>query len=180
MSGGGDDFDAFITALTRIEAQLPSQARIWLDSCGMMFLDEIQREIIRSQTVDTRRLLNSFTKASGDSVWVMGGSGVQLRLEVGTNVKYAKYANDGHHTIDPASGKTQRWVPGNWVNGRFEYNPASKTGMLLKLKWVPGSHYFDTAFAIYRAMFQRSISNKYERFMRQQFAAAGGGGGGPV
>lgn len=160
-------FDEFVNALARIERNLPTEAARWLDACGMMFLDEIQREIIRSRTVDTRRLLTSFSKGSSDNLWVISEGG--LTLEVGTNVEYAKYANDGHFTTK--SGVASRWVPGIWVGDRFEYQPGASTGMLLRHKWVDGSQYFDTAFSIFSRMFERAINNRFESYMARQLGS---------
>lgn len=165
-----DGLDEFVRKLHDIDRRLPQEMRDWTESLGFMFLDEVQREIIRSETVDTRRLLNSFQKGDGDNVWVISNGG--FRLEVGTNVKYAKFANEGHFTIDPNTGKDRRWVPGNWVGERFEYDPNSNTGMLLKLKWVDGSGYFDTANRIFERMFKRALDNKVRQFMNRRF---GGG-----
>lgn len=158
-----EGLEEFLRGLTSIQNDLRDEAKLWLNSLGEMFLDEVQREIIRSQTVDTRRLLNSFNKGDSENVWKISDGG--LELEVGTNVKYAKFANDGHFTIDPSKGLDRRWVPGNWVGDRFEYDPSSSEGMLLKFTWVDGSEYFDTATRIFEAMFQRSIDNKLEQFI---------------
>lgn len=165
-----EGLDEFIRKLSKIDERLPREMKDWTESLGMMFLDEVQREIIRSQTVDTRRLLNSFMKGDQHNVWKISDGGFQL--EVGTNVKYAKFANDGHFTIDPNTGKDRRWVPGSWVGDRFEYDPNAKTGMLLKLKWVDGSNYFTTANRIFEKMFAKALDKKVKQFMDRAF---GGG-----
>jgi len=94
------------------------QLGLWLEAMGMEFLDLIQDEIIRTETVDTRRLLNSFNKGDEENMWSISSGG--LSLDVGTNVNYASFANDGHFTIDPSKGKDRRWVPGRWKGDRFE------------------------------------------------------------
>lgn len=75
--------------------ELQAEYAMWLEAMGMEFLDLIQDEIIRTGTVDTRRLLNSFGKGTAsssigggsDHVWELNEGG--LSLLVGTNVDYA-------------------------------------------------------------------------------------------
>lgn len=153
---------------------LRKEYALWLEAMGMEFLDLIQDEIIRTGTVDTRRLLNSFGKgtasssiASGgsDHVWELSEGG--LSLLVGTNVDYAAYVNDGHWT-NP-SGVSQRWVPGYWKGERFFYDPGATTGMLLKQKWVEGTYYWDNAFAIFERMFTKSLDRKLKEWLDANF-----------
>lgn len=100
----------------------------WLEAVGTDFLRVVQDEIVRRKVLDTRLLLNSFTKGDGGNVWELSDG--DLTLEVGTNVEYAGYVNDGHWT-NP-KGVQRRWVPGYWEGDRFIYDPSAKTGMLLK------------------------------------------------
>jgi hypothetical protein len=124
-------------ALERMNSPLMSRREfnLWLEALAFQFLEEIQREIIRTRTVDTRRLLNSFMKGSSDNVWTITERG--LTLEVGTNVEYAAYANSGHN-------QRRRWVPGRWhgsgENAWFEYIPGYDKGMMLTARWVEGTH----------------------------------------
>jgi len=140
----------------------------WLEAMGMEFLDIIQDEIIRTETVDTRMLLNSFRRGDSNNVWNISNG--KLELEIGTNVKYASYRNDGHHTIDPKKGLERRWVPGRWKNGRFEYDPSErKTGMSLKMQWVDGSGYWDNALLIFEKMFSKGLENLLQEWLDKAF-----------
>ena len=47
-----------------------------------------------NRSVDTRLLLNSFSKGEQDNVFVLNEG--SMTIEVGTNVKYAEYADKGH------------------------------------------------------------------------------------
>ena len=67
---------------------------LFLEGLGNEFLRILEDEIIRREVVDTRLLLNSFHKGSEDGVWEINEGG--LTLEVGTNISYAAYVNDGH------------------------------------------------------------------------------------
>lgn len=45
-------------------------------------------------------------------------------LEIGTNVEYASFINDGHWTV---SDENVRWVPGYFQGSRFIYDPSAST-----------------------------------------------------
>lgn len=128
----------------------------FLEGVGEEFLKVVEDEIIRCEAVDTRLLLNSFHKGSQGNVWAISDGGLQL--EVGTNVEYASYVNDGHWT-NP-KGISVRWVPGVWNGDHFVYTPGAKTGMLLKQKWIVGRHYFDSAIRIIERMMPGIIERK--------------------
>ena len=80
---------------------------VFVQGLGLEFLRVIQDEIIRLKVVDTRLLLSSFhIKDNGNAELSEGG----LTVEIGTNVEYAKYVNDGHWTC--GKGEAMRFVPG--------------------------------------------------------------------
>ncbi|MBC6308120.1 HK97 gp10 family phage protein [Listeria sp. FSL L7-1582] len=162
-----DGLEEFVNQLGKFKKELPNEFKKWLDASGMAFLDIVQDEIIRTETVDTRRLLNSFTKSAWNNVFIIADGG--MTLEVGTNVEYAWYVNDGHFTIDPNSGKDRRWVPGHWKGDSFVYDPGSQTGMLLTFKWIDGTNYWDTAIAIFEKLFEQGMERKLQQFMDECF-----------
>ena len=108
---------------------------LFLEGLGNEFLRILQDEIIRRQVLDSRQLLASFEKGGDGNVWELTDGG--LTLEVGTNVDYASYVNDGHW-------KNCYWRratlgAGHWEGDRFIYDPAEKSsGMLLTQGWVKG------------------------------------------
>ena len=138
---------------------------LFLEGLGNEFLRILEDEIIRRRVMDTRLLLTSFHKGSGDGVWVMNEGG--LTLEVGTNVNYAKYVNDGHWTNK--KGQKGRWVPGRWAGDRFIYEPGAETGMYLKQKWVPGSHYWESALRILEAMMPGMLERRLQDWIDSYF-----------
>ncbi|ARK23307.1 phage portal protein [Sporosarcina sp. P37] len=161
-----EGLDAFMKALDKASnGGLRDEMALWLDMMGLEFLDVVQDEIIGTGTVDTGRLLNSFGKGDGDNVWRASNGG--LTIEVGTNVDYAVYVNDGHMT-NP-DGVETRWVPGHWSGNRFVYEPGADTGMLLKQQWVPGTHYWDFAFAIFEKMFGKNLDQKLQAWIDANF-----------
>ena len=82
----------------------------FLEGLGVEFLRILQDEIVRRNVLGYRLLLHSFQKGDGENVWTLDENG--LTLEVGTNVEYAKFVNDGHWT-NP-KGIERRFVPGHW------------------------------------------------------------------
>lgn len=163
-----EGLEEFINALDdAANGGLAEQMGEWLEAMGMEFLDLIQDEIIRTETVDTRYLLNSFKRGDENNVFSFKEGG--LTLDIGTNVNYASYANDGHFTIDPAKGKDRRWVPGYWDGDRFKYVPGADTGMLLKFTWVDGSGYWDSALALFERMFEKGLDKLLQRWLDSNF-----------
>lgn len=160
-AGGGDFRDNF---------------QLWLEAMGLDFLDVVQDEIIKQEIVDTRRLVQSFRKGDESNVFRFQGSGINLELEVGTNLEYASFVNDGYPLVteDSASfrlkdGRLARWVPGIWEGGRFRYIPGAATGMLLKERFIPGRPYFDDAERIFRVLFAASLDKKLQEWLNKYF-----------
>ena len=138
----------------------------FLDAIAVEFLSYVQDFIIQAGSVDTRLLLNSFQKSGEGSVFIAQEGGLQI--EVGTNVEYASFVNDGHW-LNPR-GVDMRWVPGEWQGERFIYQPGAKTGMLLKQKWIEGSHYFDDAIRLMERMAPQFMERKMQKWLEQYFS----------
>ena len=125
-----------------------------LEEAGDEFLEIVQDEIMRAQNVDTRLMLDSFSRGSGYNVFELDLGG--LRLTVGTRVEYAKWVNSGH------SQRPGRFVPGIWRGGRFFYTPGAKTGMVLKASRVDGSGFFDKAAETLRRLFPQIAGARFQ------------------
>lgn len=138
----------------------------YLEAIGTEFLRIVVDEIIRRGVVDTRLLVNSFHQNREGNVWEMSDDG--LTLEVGTNVEYAAYVNDGHWTVE--KGKLQRFVPGYWRNQEFVYDPGATSGMLLRQKWVEGSHYWQSAVRIMEKLMPDLLNSMLDNWLRRYFA----------
>lgn len=161
--------DRLMTNFTKAgKGDFKRELTTYLDALGFEFLDIVQEEIIRTGTVDTRRLLSSFSKGGSDNEWVTRSGG--LSLSVGTNVEYAGFVNDGHFTVDINSGRDRRWVPGVWVGDSFQYQPGNReSGMLLKQQWVSGTNYWDNAEAIFKRVFDKSLERKIQQWIDKYF-----------
>ena len=138
----------------------------FLDAMAVDFLANVQDAIIRAGSVDTRLLANSFQKSGEGNFFIVQEGGLQI--EVGTNVEYASFVNDGHW-LNP-KGVDMRWVPGEWQGERFVYQPGAKTGMLLKQKWIEGSHYFDDAIRLMERMAPQFMEQKMGQWLDKFFS----------
>lgn len=143
---------------------------VFVQGLGLEFLRVIQDEIIRLKVVDTRLLLSSFhIKDNGNAELSEGG----LTVEIGTNVEYAKYVNDGHWTC--GKGEAMRFVPGRVTtdaSGKitsFEYDPSAKSGMMLKQKWVEGRHFWESGIKIMEKMIPGLLEAKIQQWMDNYF-----------
>lgn len=141
------------------------ELELFLEGLGNEFLRVIQDEIERRKVMDSRLLLASFEKDTEGNIWKLEEGG--LTLEIGTNVEYAKYVNDGHWK-NP-KGVEQRFVPGYWEGDRFIYDPSSKSGMVLKQDWVPGKPYFDSALRILDKMYPGLLEKKLQEWLDAYF-----------
>lgn len=160
-----DDFKSFIKRLRdAANGDFKKALATFMQGLGNDFLEVIQNEILRRNVINTRNLLTSFS--SGNDVWEIRDGG--LTLEVGTNVEYAKYVNDGHWA-NP-QGVESRFVPGRWQGDQFIYDPDAKTGMVLKQQWIEGSHYWDSAVRIFEKMFPGILDKKLQEWLDQYFS----------
>lgn len=138
---------------------------LFLEGSGLEFLRIVEDEIMRRKVLDTRLLLISVHKGEGGNVWVFDEAG--LTLEVGTNVQYAAYVNDGHWTNK--KGVERRFVPGVWEGDRFIYDPSAKTGMVLHQKWIEGAHFWESAIRIMERIFPKMLDTKMQDWLEKYF-----------
>lgn len=155
----------FFQNMERAAGSFKREMEEWIEAVGTDFLRVVEDEIVRRQVVDSRILLRSFSRGDDGNVWELSDGG--LTLEVGTNLDYASYVEDGHWT-NP-KGVQRRWVPGYWNSGHFIYDPSAQTGMMLKQHWVEGAHYFESALRIYNKIFQVAAENKLQEWIDRSF-----------
>lgn len=161
------EFKAFFGSVEKAaKGDFRKEFELFLEGLGNEFLRILQDEIIRRQVLDSRQLLASFEKGGDGNVWELTDGG--LTLEVGTNVDYASYVNDGHWTN--TKGVERRWVPGYWEGDRFIYDPAEKnSGMLLKQHWVEGKHYWNSALRILDKIYPELLDAKLQEWIDNYF-----------
>jgi hypothetical protein len=134
---------------------------LWLEAAGYEFLKEVEEQIIQRNVMNSRLLLNSFAKGNDGNVWEIDFGA--LCLEVGSNLDYATWANNGHHQ------SPGRYIPGYWDGDNFVYDKNAKTGMVLKAEWVKGKHYFDAALKLFAPVWEKSFEIKLEEWITQYF-----------
>ena len=160
------DFETFVGKLqSAARGDFKKEFTKFLQGLGSEFLRIVEDEIIRRQVMDTRLLLASFHQGGVDNVWEVSDGG--LTLEVGTNVKYAKFRNDGHW-LNP-KGVEHRFVPGVWQGHRFTYDPNSNTGMMLRQQWIEGAHYWEGAIKIFEKIFPDMLEGKLQNWIDKYF-----------
>ena len=176
------DFEAFANKMRKAaQGEFRKEFTVFLDGLGRELLrlveDELKRRGNMPRTrggggankgkggIDHRNLLASFDKGDADNVWIIRDSG--FTLEVGTNVKYAKFVENGHWA-NP-KGVERRWVPGRWDGRRFIYDPSSETGMALKQQWVEGVHFFKGALNIFEKLYPEILERKLQAWLDKYF-----------
>ena len=108
-----------------------------------------QAEIIPNVPVDTSRLV--------DSIFVFGEGISQDYVEVGTNVEYALYVNDGHI-------QHKRFLPADklTVGGKTKYLKDNSKGIMLRERYVQGTFFMEKGMTSAKPRLERLI----ESFMR--------------
>ena len=103
-----------------------------LEKMGTICQAEIKAEIDRGEHVDTSRLI--------DSISVFVGGIPHDYVEVGTNVEYALYVNDGH-------AQHRGFLPVSYlsVKGKKKYIDSSENigGIMLKERYIPGAFFLE-------------------------------------
>ena len=178
------EFAAFFARIKQAAVgDFKKELELFLQGLGAEFLRIVQDEIIRRRVMDTRLLLASFQQGKDDGVWETSDGG--MTLEVGTNVEYAGFVNDGGFynmtESTPGAFRTKnegkkipkgtlvRFVPGHWRGDRFIYDPKAKTGMMLKQKWVEGKHYWEAAIRRLEEMFPELLDAKLQQWLDGYF-----------
>lgn len=172
------EYKAFFNKVREASSTFQRELELWLEAIGEEFLVEVQEQIIEKDAKHTGLLLRSFKKGEDDNVWDIDLGA--LRLEVGTSLEYAIWANNGHRTLDPdkeneyfvlKNGEKARFVPGHWDGDEFIYDPDEKGGMVLKFHWVEGKRYFDRAIQIFAPQFAKSFGKKLSKWLNDYFGA---------
>ena len=107
--------------------------------------------------VDTSRLVSSFQV----------GVVTPNEAEIGTNVEYALYVNDGHV-------QHRRFLPISYLSagGRGKYiQPGNTKGIMLKEKYIPGKHFLENGMRQSEPHMKNLIESFMEQNMREMLGA---------
>lgn len=168
MKGSVDtkQLTAFTAKLNKIaKTDLKKQYIQWLNKSGTEFLNVVRDEIIKKNSVDSKRLLSAFQKGAAESIWVLNEGG--FTLEVGTNASYASYINSGYWEMRPDHVKD--FIPGTWRGDLFTYLPDADTGLIIRRQWKEGNHYWESAIKIFEKMYPGVLEKEVEKWFASQF-----------
>jgi len=159
------DFRQFEERLRKLNQDVPKIIQGIVYRLGEELLNYVINEISRQDLIDTGAMWQSFTQGGDGNVWEFDGDRNALTLEVGSNLTYAEYMNDGY-TIEKGY-----FVPGYWqANGGFVYDPDAKTGFWARPRSFIGRKYFDIALENFRggmqALIEKLLQAELERLVK--------------
>lgn len=126
------------------------------------------------------RLRASLSVGHQDNIFDLRLTGNRAEIEVGSNVEYARYVEEGF------TQRAGQFVPGRWDKEKFIYDPdmfkkflhdraAGKNpnildyGMVLKGKRIPGVRYLARAEAEVEAILPELVQEELEELARRLF-----------
>lgn len=159
------DFQDFQKRMEKLNRNLPQALEKIMYQLGEELLNHVINEISSQDLIDTGTLWNSFSQGDQNNIWQFDADRNTLTLEVGSNLPYAEYLNDGY-TIDKSY-----FVPGYWNGvGKFIYDPDAKGGFMVRPRSFIGKKYFDIALQDFhggmQALLQKLLQAELERLVR--------------
>ncbi|WP_235615952.1 HK97 gp10 family phage protein [Brevibacillus reuszeri] len=159
------DFREFQKRMEKLNRNTPEIMERIMYQLGEELLNHVIDELGSQDLIDTGTLWNSFSQGDQNNVWEFDGDRNTLSLEVGSNLTYAEYLNDGY-TIDKSY-----FVPGYWNGvGKFIYDPSAKGGFMVKPRSFIGRKYFDIALQDFQggmqALLQKLLQAEMERMVK--------------
>ena len=146
-----EGWEEFVENFGKLADKWEEKKAVLLQRMGNIY----HEEIIPHVPVDTSRLV--------DSIFVFGDGIPQGYVEVGTNVHYALYVNDGHV-------QHRRFLPADRlsVGGKTKYlkNGNSK-GIMLSERYVAGKFFMEKGFNSAKPRLERLIDSFMEQIARE-------------
>jgi hypothetical protein len=135
------DFDGLARKFEQLSRGVIAEViRNIVEVVGETLLNHVIDEIDRQGLIDTGTMWNSFTRGGEENIWEWDIDRNAITLEVGSNLPYARYLNDGY------TMNKKHFVPGYWNgSGKFVYDPGSKSGFMARPRSFIGRKYFDIA-----------------------------------
>lgn len=141
-----EGWDEFVERFAELVDKWDAKKRILLERMGNAY----HAEVIPHIPTDTSRLIDNF--------FVFGEGIPQDYIEVGTNVEYALYVNDGHI-------QHKRFLPVERLstNGRSKYlKNDNQKGIMLSERYVQGKFFMEKGFTDAKPRLE-SIGNSFMR-----------------
>lgn len=160
------DFDGLARKFEQLsKGTMETVIRNIVEVVGEALLSSVTDEIDKQALIDTGTMWNSFTRGGGENVWVWDVDRNTITLEVGSNIPYARYINDGYTVSKP------HFVPGYWNSGgSFVFDRGAKTGFMARPRTFIGRQYFDIAVRELEGGMNALIMKRLEKEMGRLFA----------
>lgn len=146
-----DGWDEFVKRFESLVDKWAEKKAILLKRMGEIY----HAEIIPNVPVDTSRLV--------DNIFVFTEGIPQDYVEVGTNVKYALYVNDGHV-------QHKRFLPADklTVGGKTKYlKKADQKGIMLSEKYVQGAFFMEKGMNSTKPRLERLVESFMVQIVRE-------------
>ena len=145
-----EGWDEFVERFANLVDKWDDKKRILLERMGNIY----HSEIIPHVPVDTSRLV--------DSIAVFGEGIPQGYVEVGTNVEYALYVNDGHV-------QHKRFLPADRLSagGKAKYLKEGSKGIMLSERYVQGAFFMEKGFNSAKPRIERLVNSFMEQIARE-------------
>lgn len=159
------DFREFQKRIEKLNQTMPHALERIVYQLGEELLNYVIEELNHQDLIDTGTLWNSFSQGDPNNVWEFDGDRDTLTLEVGSNLTYAEYLNDGYTIEKPY------FVPGYWNGvGKFIYDRGAKGGFMVRPRSFIGRKYFDIALQNFRggmkALLEKLLQAELERMVK--------------
>ena len=146
-----DGWSDFVNCFSKLVDKWRDKKAILLQRMGNIY----HEEIIPNVPVDTSRLV--------DNIFVFGEGISQDYVEVGTNVEYALYVNDGHV-------QHRRFLPADslTVGGKAKYlKKNDQKGIMLRERYVQGAFFMEKGFNSAKPRLERLINSFMTQIARE-------------
>ncbi|MDL2301133.1 HK97 gp10 family phage protein [Lachnospiraceae bacterium OttesenSCG-928-D06] len=145
-----EGWDEFVDAFASLVDKWQEKKKILLERMGNIY----HAEIIPHVPVDTSRLV--------DNIFVFGEGISQDFIEVGTNVNYALFVNDGHV-------QHRRFLPAERLSagGKAKYLKNGGKGIMLSERYVQGAFFMEKGFTDATPRLERLINSFMVQIKRE-------------
>lgn len=159
------DFRDFQKRMEKLNRSMPQALERIVYQLGEELLNHVIEELTHQDLIDTGTLWNSFSQGDANNVWEFDADRDTLTLEVGSNLPYAEYLNDGYTIEKPY------FVPGYWNGvGKFIYDRDAKGGFMVRPRTFIGRKYFDIALQDFqggmKALLEKLLQAELERMVK--------------